>query len=72
MTFDIPREKTHPPDAGQCDACGGWGCPTCGSRGWLPAGHFAIRHCAREACGAPLHPASVAVYCSNDCARLDA
>lgn len=70
--WDIPRDKSYPPDAGQCHNCGGWGCETCEQRGWLPAGHPKLRHCYREACGKTLHPKSVPVYCSDECAFLDA
>lgn len=70
--MDIPRDKDHPADAVQCDACGGFGCPSCCDRGWhVPMDHPAGRRCANEACRAPLRPSHVAVYCSNDCALRD-
>jgi hypothetical protein len=73
MLFDIPRDKSYPPGAVQCDDCGGWGCPACEDRGWFadpayPRG----RRCERAACGKPLAPDHVAVYCSNECALVDA
>lgn len=73
MTLDIPRDKTYPPQAVQCDTCGGHGCATCAGRGWFadsanPRG----RRCELAACGKPLAPDHVAVYCSNECAAADA
>ena len=70
--MNIPKDTTYPPNAGQCDDCGGHGCATCEGRGWLPAGHAKIRKCERDACGTPLPPTQVAVYCSNECAHADA
>lgn len=70
--LDIPKDKNYPAGAGQCDGCGGNGCPICGTKGWLPAGHPRIRKCERSACGKPLVPDWVAVYCTNECAAADA
>lgn len=73
MNLDIPRDKNYPPAAVQCDGCGGWGCGTCGGRGWFPdADDPRGRRCERAACGKPLAPGHVAVYCSNECAAADA
>ena len=71
--MDIPKDKNYPADSVQCDGCGGHGCETCGDRGWLtPLGHSRGRRCENGACGAPLDPGHVAVYCSNRCAADDA
>ena len=70
--MDIPRDKTHPDDAVQCNGCGGHGCETCEERGWLPKGHPNGRTCYREECNNPIPPSQVAVYCSNECATADA
>lgn len=80
----IPRDKSYPPDAVQCDRCGGWGgkagpvggsglipCSPCNGKGWLPAGHPGGRKCFRDECDNPIPPAQVAVYCSNTCALAD-
>lgn len=72
MLLDIPRDKTFPDGAGQCDGCGGNGCAACNHRGWLPAGSFGIRLCLNPACQKPLAPGHVAVYCSSACAAADA
>jgi len=68
----IPRDKSYPADAVQCDGCGGHGCDTCAGQGWLPAGHASGRVCLNPGCGKPLHPTFMPVYCSNDCAFEDA
>lgn len=68
----LPKDKSFPSTAGQCDDCGGNGCPTCNGRGWLEAGHPRIRRCARDGCGVAIPPAQWAVYCSSDCAIKDA
>lgn len=70
--MDIPKDKNYPPDAVQCDRCGGHGCPACEDKGWLPAGHPMGRYCECPGCGKPIPPAQVAVYCSNVCALEDA
>jgi hypothetical protein len=70
--MDIPKDKKYPPGAGQCDDCGGHGCPTCAQKGWLAAGQPKIRRCLNPGCGAALQPDWVAVYCSNACAMQDA
>lgn len=70
--MDIPRDKTYPADAGQCDDCGGHGCKTCDGKGWLRKGHQRVRKCNRAECGNPLPPDLVAVYCSGQCAMMDA
>jgi hypothetical protein len=72
--MNIPKDKNYPPDAVQCDICGGHGdaCRVCGEKGWLPAGHPKGRHCEREGCGKPIPPTQVAIYCSNECAAMDA
>lgn len=70
--WDIPHDKSYPPDAVQCDQCGGWGCEVCEGNGWLPAGHARGRKCHRDGCDNPIPPSQVAVYCSNECAIKDA
>lgn len=70
--MNIPRDKNYPPDAVQCDRCGGHGCETCDKRGWLLPDHPMARRCARRECGKLLPPSQVAVYCSNACAFADA
>ncbi len=72
MNLDIPRDKNYPQGAVQCDECGGLGCGLCEQKGWLPEGHPKGRKCHRSACGHPLPPNHVAVYCSNQCAFDDA
>lgn len=68
----LPKNTRFPPDAVQCDECGGYGCDTCGQNGWLPSGHAKGRKCEREECQKPIPPAHLAVYCSDECARKDA
>lgn len=71
--MNIPKDKSYPKDSVQCDNCGGNGCNTCDQKGWhVPSSHPKGRHCAREGCDNPLHPTQIAVYCSDDCAFLDA
>jgi hypothetical protein len=70
--MDIPKDKSYPTTAVQCDECGGHGCAVCDEKGWLPAGHPRERHCFRDGCDNPIPPAQVAVYCSNACAFMDA
>lgn len=74
--MDIPKDKNYPVAAGQCNECGGHGCPVCSDRGWLPPGkpedERNMRRCYRDACGAIIPPSQVAVYCSNQCAMADA
>lgn len=70
--MDIPKDKNYPADAVQCDGCGGYGCATCEGKGWLPKGHESGRKCHRDACGNPIPPDQVAVYCSDACAFADA
>jgi hypothetical protein len=70
--MDIPRDKHYPPDAVQCNDCGGHGCETCNQKGWLPASHPRGRVCENPDCGRPIPPSQVAVYCSNECAYEDA
>lgn len=72
MTWDIPKDKTFPPDAVQCDDCGGHGCFTCRYKGWLPKDHARGRKCYRDACLNAIPPSQIAVYCSNECAMMDA
>lgn len=88
MNLDIPRDKNYPPNAGQCDACGGLGCPSCKGKGWIVSTLAkekraaellmgeeipdGIRRCENEDCRKPLPPNHVAVYCSNECAMRDA
>jgi hypothetical protein len=73
MNREIPKDKSYPADSVQCDACGGWGWPGCGDRGWFtPALHSRGRRCEYEPCGQPLHPSHTAVYCSAECAMNDA
>ena len=71
--MDIPRDKTYPANSVQCDGCGGNGCQICDGKGWLtPRDHPKGRKCENPVCRQPLHPAHVAVYCSNECAADDA
>lgn len=70
--MDIPKDKNHPSDAGQCDDCGGRGCKTCDEKGWLPEGHPKIRKCYRDGCDNVIPPDFVPVYCSGQCALMDA
>lgn len=71
--MDIPRDKKYPVDSVQCDSCGGFGCQTCGNKGWLtPASNPAGRRCLNPPCNEPILPAHPAVYCSNHCALDDA
>lgn len=70
--MDIPKHKGYPATAGQCDGCGGHGCSVCDGKGWLPAGHPRIRKCERAQCDHVIPPDQVAVYCSNQCAFMDA
>ena len=70
--MNIPKDKDYPADAGQCNDCGGHGCATCDQKGWLPKGHPKIRKCSLEECGTPLAPDWVPVYCSGQCAMMDA
>lgn len=70
--MDIPRDKSHPPDAVQCHGCGGHGCTACSDKGWLPAGHPGGRTCHKDNCGKPIPPAQIEVYCSSTCAYEDA
>ncbi len=71
--MDIPKDKNFPEGSVQCDSCGGWGCGVCEDKGWLtPTDHPNGRRCERKKCNKPLVPTQVAVYCSNECAALDA
>jgi len=70
--MNIPKDKSYAADSVQCDGCGGHGCNTCEGKGWLPPGHPKGRICSRPGCGNPIPPSHVAVYCSNECAYLDA
>ena len=70
--MDLPKDKSFPADAVQCDGCGGHGCTRCDDKGWVPPWHPYARRCEREGCGKPIPPAQVAVYCSNECAYEDA
>ena len=71
--LDIPKDKNYPEDSVQCNHCGGRGCYRCDRRGWLtPRSHPNGRKCEREACSKPLPPDHFAVYCTNECARMDA
>jgi len=70
---NIPKDKTYPADSVQCDQCGGNGCPECADRGWFtPATHPKGRRCEYGACGKPLPPSHIDVYCSAQCASNDA
>lgn len=69
---DIPKVKPYPPDAIQCDDCGGLGCPTCQDKGWVPPDHPRARKCLRMGCLNKIPPDQVAIYCSHDCAFKDA
>lgn len=70
---NIPKDKNYPEDSVQCNKCGGWGCKVCQDKGWLtPKNHPDGRKCEREACGKAIPPNYLAIYCTNDCARLDA
>lgn len=68
----LPRDKSYPNDAVQCDGCGGRGCNVCDHKGWLPHGHPKGRKCHRDECPNPIPPSQIAVYCSNTCALADA
>lgn len=68
----IPRDKAYPPSAVQCDGCGGHGCAGCGGRGWVGPDDMNVRLCLHTRCKRPIHPARWALYCSNECARMDA
>ncbi len=70
--MNIPRDKNYPPDAIQCNDCGGHGCNTCGNKGWLPSGHPKGRRCALDGCENPIPPDQIAIYCTNSCAAQDA
>lgn len=70
--WDIPKDKAFPPDAAQCDQCGGHGCDHCQDRGWVSRTDPKARKCLREACPTLLDPRSIAVYCSAQCAWDDA
>jgi hypothetical protein len=72
MDMDIPKDKSYPADAVQCNDCGGHGCATCEQRGWLPSGHPKGRRCEFDECAKPLPPNHVPVYCSDECAHADA
>ncbi|KKR81518.1 MAG: hypothetical protein UU27_C0013G0001, partial [Parcubacteria group bacterium GW2011_GWD1_40_9] len=63
--LDIPKDKSYPWDAGQCDDCGGIGCPTCGDKGWLEKTNPKARKCAWAGCKKVLPSYHIAVYCSN-------
>lgn len=69
--LDIPKDKSYPSDAIQCNGCGGHGCSTCYGKGWLPAGHIMGRICINSTCNRPIPPDHSAVYCSNECALDD-
>lgn len=70
--WNIPKDKNYPPRAVQCNGCGGCGCRVCDDKGWLPHDHPKGRRCANDACGEPIPPGQVTVYCSNACAASDA
>lgn len=70
--MDIPKDKEYPTGAGQCHGCGGHGCMTCDGKGWLLKGNPNIRKCERDECGNALPPDWVPVYCSGQCAMMDA
>ena len=70
--WDIPRDKSYSDDAIQCDDCGGFGCPSCYNSGWVAPNSPHARRCHLDGCEHPIPPFQVAVYCSNECALLDA
>ena len=76
--MDVPKDKNYPPNAIQCDECGGYGCGDnpfgnpCGDKGWVLPGHVLARYCARDGCNNPIPPSQVAVYCTKNCALDDA
>ncbi len=70
--FRLPKDKSYPPDAAQCDDCGGRGCATCGDRGWVVKGDPKGRKCERPGCRKFIKPHQEDVYCSNLCAQKDA
>lgn len=70
--WDIPKDKSYPPEAVQCHGCGGWGCASCEDKGWVLPDSPHARKCHRDACSTLLPPGQVAVYCSNSCAFMDA
>jgi len=70
---NIPKDKNFPADSVQCNGYGGWGCDTCDDRGWLtPSNHPDGRRCERQECGNPIPPDQFAIYCTNECALIDA
>ena len=72
VMLDIPKDKSYPRHAVQCDGCGGHGCGVCENKGWLPCNHVRGRRCANPNCSRYLEPDRVPVYCSNQCAMDDA
>jgi hypothetical protein len=55
MILDIPRDKTYPPGAVQCNRCGGHGCLLCAGRGWFAGpDHPHGRRCEHAGCRKPL------------------
>ena len=71
--MNIPRDKNYPEDSVQCYGCGGHGCKDCDGKGWLtPRDHPLGRRCENSDCKKPLHPTWEPVYCSNNCATMDA
>lgn len=71
--MNIPRRGNYPNNSVQCNDCGGLGCLACGFRGWLtPQDHLGGRRCERVGCDNPILPAQVVIYCTDECARLDA
>jgi len=70
---NVPKNPAYPVDSVQCYACEGSGCQICDDNGWLtPKNHRYGRRCLNAGCNNPLHPTSVSVYCSDDCAIIDA
>jgi hypothetical protein len=61
----IPKNKSYPPDAVQCNQCGGYGCSFCEDNGWLPKDHLHGRTCLND--DVPIPPDRPSSYCSDRC-----
>jgi hypothetical protein len=71
--MDIPKDKAYPErGVGQCDECGGHGCPVCHNTGWISDDHPKVRRCYSNDCDNVIPPHQIAVYCTNECAWGDA
>lgn len=85
--MSLPAVGGWPAGSAQCNVCGGHGCLRCDQLGWYPpktleekAAEALLpeapvdlrRKCENSECRNFIPPDHVAVYCSNDCARMDA